>query len=189
MKLEMLLLHIHFDKLLGRFMNIRLDATPEHPPLEMHERYTHKANYPTTLAYLKIFLNDREVTSDVPSAYMLLLLNHLLVGVDKLLTGHDVIAKWFSDPWQLEIHPILSRNRLLLTLQLSEQWVAFKNVEVSLDRFVEEVLMLAKNWRRYLHEIYLDEIRHPEKGEQFRRFEQHLKSAEFAWKRYREMYS
>lgn len=170
-------------------MNIRLDVTPEHPPLDMHERYTHKANYPTTLAYLNIFLEDREVTSDVPSAYMLLLLHHLLTGVEKLLAGHDVIAKWFSDPWQLEMYPIKSIDRLRLTLHIPGHWVAFENVEVSLSQFIEEVLKVAKNWRKYLQETYSDEIYHLEKGEQFRRFEQHLKSAELAWQKSGEMHS
>lgn len=163
-------------------MNIRLVATPEHPPLEMHERYTHKANYPTTLAFLHVYLDGTDVTADISSAYMLLLLDHLLAGIGRLLKGDDANAEWFSDPWTLRMHPLVTKDRLFLTLDLGHRPTPLKNVEISLDQFVQEVINLAKKWREYLEETYSDEIFHPEKGEQFRRFEQHLKNAELAWK-------
>jgi hypothetical protein len=170
-------------------MDIRLIAVPEFPPFEMHERITYDANYPTTLAHLHIYLDGINATSDISSAYMLWLSDHLLVGVSELLEGNDVTAKWFSDPWQLEMHPHVNSNRLLLTLNMLRRPTPINNVEVPLDQFIQEVIKLGKSWGKYLEQIYLDEIYHPEKGEQFRRFEKHLMSGELAWKRHRGEYS
>jgi hypothetical protein len=159
-------------------MDIRLRAIPEHPPIEVHERYEHKANYTTTLAYLHILIDGENVIPNVSSAYMMWLLDHLLAGVAKLLQGKDVEVPWVADPWQLDLHPMLKKNRVRLTFRMPAR---IRDIEVPLEWFIQEAIGLGKSWRKYIVGIYPDEVFHPEKGRDFRLFEKHLQSAEEAW--------
>ncbi len=50
----------------GPFQDIRLDFTPE-PPLTEQERSHYSQNYPTTLAYLHVYLGEEDATELLPS--------------------------------------------------------------------------------------------------------------------------
>ncbi|CAG0933218.1 hypothetical protein TFLX_02972 [Thermoflexales bacterium] len=57
----------------GTFGRIHLEFIPERPLME-DERYRHKANYPTTMAFLNIYLDGENASEIVPSAHFLGLL-------------------------------------------------------------------------------------------------------------------
>ncbi len=61
----------------GSFQNIHLDFAPE-PPLTEEERSHYSANYPTTMAFLRVYLDGQDATELLPSGYLLLILDGLL---------------------------------------------------------------------------------------------------------------
>lgn len=168
----------------GTFSKISLDFMPDGPPLEIDERSKMRANYPTVLAFIYIKLDGKNTTELLPSAYFLLLLDHLLASIAKIVHGQSAIASWFSDPWQIELQGNPENNILSMTVQLPGRWIALKDVKVPLNQFALEVIHLAKRWHNYLQEHYDDEIFDSEKGEQFRRFEQHLNNAQTSYRKY-----
>jgi len=167
----------HLKTWTGSFEKLKLDYSPV-LPLSPNELSKLSENYPTESAYLHVYLDGNDTTIGLPSAYLLLLLDHLLTQFGNLMNGDRIIAEWFSDPWRLELEAKPSQNRILITLQVPNRWVAIQEACAPLDQFGKELLNLARNWARYLEEIYHDEINDPEWGEQYRRFVGYLEDAE-----------
>lgn len=169
----------------GSFQDIRLDFTPE-PPLTEQERYRHRQNYPTELAYLHVYLDVEDAAERLPSGYLLLILDGLLSGFADLATGQAIMAtaQWLSDPWQFDLRGDPAHNRVYITLHVPGRWVAMREVSVPLDRFGEEVVRLAQRWEKYLHSLYHEEMIDAEWGKDYRLFQQHLKRAQQALRSY-----
>lgn len=165
----------------GVFGQIKLDFSPEFDePLEIEERFTHKANYPTTLAYLHIYLDNQEVSQNVSSAYLLFLMDHLLAAIPMVLEGKEATAEWVSDPWQLDLVGLPATNQLQMTLRLSQRIPVLDRVKVPLDQFCQSVIELAYRWGEYLGESYPEEIHDSQKGKAYQRFTAHLNTAKAA---------
>jgi len=170
----------------GPFQDIRLYFTPE-PPLTEQERSHYSQNYPTTLAYLHVYLGEEDATEFLPSGYLLWILDGLLHGVADLVTGRSATATsdWGSDPWQFDLRGDPAHNRVYITLHVPGRWVAMRDVFAPLDRFGEEVIRLAQKWEKYLHSLYHEEMIDPEWGKDYRLFQQHLKRAQHALRSYK----
>lgn len=169
----------------GSFSMVELDFTPEFPPLEPEERFSHKANYPTTLAYVHISLDQQLTSRNVSSAYLLLLLDGLLAGLVKLCAGQTATAEWFSDPWQIVMRSVPESNIAYITLQMPGKHVVIQDAAVPLDKWGDAVMELASKWSLYLTSIYPDEVEHPEKGKAFERFKGHVSNARTALAEYK----
>lgn len=169
----------------GNFQDIRLDFTPE-PPLTEKERSRVSANYPTTLAYFHIYLNEHDATVSLPSGYMLWILGGLLSGFADLVSGQTTTATayWHSDPWCFDMRSNLAHNRVYITLHVPERWIAMRDVGIPLDRFGREVIRISQKWLKYLDSLYHEEIIDSKWGEQYRKFEGHLKRAQKALQEY-----
>ncbi len=170
----------------GSFQDIRLDFTPE-PPLTEQERYHHRQNYPTTLAYLHVYLDGEDAAELLPSGYLLLILDGLLSGFADLATGQatTAAAQWLSDPWRFDLRGDPVHDRVYITLHVPGRWVAMRDVCVPLDQFGREVIRLAQRWEKYLDSIYHGEMTHPEWGKDYRLFQEHMKRAQQALRDYR----
>jgi hypothetical protein len=168
----------------GSFHDIRLDFTPE-SPLTEDERADYSENYPTELAYLHVYLAGEDAAGLVPSAYLLLLLDHLLSNFADLTAGQAATARWFSDPWRFDLKGDPANNRVFITLHVPGRWVAMRDVSVPLDRFGQEVIKMAQKWASHLDNLYHDEIVDPKWGEQYRRFERLLEDAQKALRDYK----
>lgn len=169
----------------GAYDDIRLDFTPG-PPLTEEERYRHRQNYPTTLAYVHVYLNGEDAAELLPSGYLLWILDNLLSGFADIATGRALTesSSWGSDPWQFDLRGDPAQNRIFITLHVPERWVAMHDVAVPLDRFGAELLHLAHRWERYLLSLYLDEIMDPAWGEDYRLFQRHVERAQHALHEY-----
>ncbi len=173
----------HLKTWIGSFEKLKLDYSPE-PPLSSNEHSRLSENYPTELAYLHIYLDGNDAAIGLPPTYLLLLLDHLLAQFGDIMNGNRVMAEWFSDPWRLELKGRPSQNRILITLQVPNRWVAIQEACVPLDQFGKELLSLARNWGRYLEEIYPNEIADPDWGKQYRRFVAYLEDAQPLFEEY-----
>jgi hypothetical protein len=162
---------------------VKLGFTPEEPLLE-HEKYKHKANYPTTQASMHILLDGEDAAQNVPSGYLLFILNNLLDGIPQLLRGQSVTAQWFNEPWQWDIRGFPQQNRIVMTLHVQEQWVAMRGVTVPLDLFGKELLQLGREWLKHLKITYPIEVADPILGQKFRQLQEQLITAEQALARY-----
>ncbi|MEM7534728.1 MAG: hypothetical protein AAF639_21295 [Chloroflexota bacterium] len=161
----------------GTFEDITLEIVPESPPLEEHERSVISPNYPTVLGYVHIYLDGKNRTKKVPSAYVMFLIDHLLGKFEQLLQGEVVIAEWVSDPWQFELTPLVEQNRLKITLHVPNKWVALQNVDIPLSQFYAEVIHAAEQWKMYLAQHYGDEIENPDKNRDYQKYEQFIEIA------------
>ena len=123
-----------------------------------------------TLAYLCVYLDGKNVSNRVPSAYILWLLDHLLHGIGDLVCGRPAVAKWVADPWRFDLESDPEHDQVEITLHLPPKWVAMKNCIVPLGTFGRAVLRLAADLDEYLIEHYPDEVFDALKGEQYRRF-------------------
>jgi hypothetical protein len=172
-------------KVTGNFQDIRLDFTPE-APLEEKERSRVRANYPTTLAYLHIYLNGKDVTASLPSGYMLWILAGLLRGFTDLVSGQTTIAQanWYSDPWCFELRSNLKQNRVYITLHIPEQCIVMQDVGIPLDSFGHEIIRISQKWLKYLDRVYYEEIVDSKLGSEYRQFEKHLKNSQKALQEY-----
>lgn len=170
----------------GNFQDIRLGFTSE-PPLEEEERYQQSANYPTTLAYLHIYLNGSDAATLVPSGYMLWILGSLLNGIAEILsqTSVSTTANWYSDPWRLDLYSNLNKNKVYLTLHIPERRVVIQNVCVPLDKFGYELIRISKKWLQHLDSLYHEEITDPDLGRQYSQVENYLKKANQALQKYK----
>ena len=162
---------------MGSFENISLKFTPQFPPLSVEERSLSRPNYPTVLAYLHVYIDGNNVTEQVPSAYMLWLLDHMLSGFPDLFRGNCVVADWDSDPWRFDLKGELIHDRIYITLHVPGKWVAMKNVSVPLSKFGRAVIRLAHEWKDYLLNIYAEEILDPVKGSDYQSFLKYLRQA------------
>jgi hypothetical protein len=167
----------------GTYGHVRFAFSPE-PPLTAAERFSHKANYPTTLAYFHIYLDGEAASQHLPSGYVLWILGGMLGGLPDVLAGGTATAQWFSDPWQFDLHGLPAQNQLVLTLHVPDLWVAIHAAHVPLDQFGREVLRVAHAWLHYLDGLYHDEMMDVQKGDQYRLFLSHLRKAEHAVRAY-----
>ncbi len=169
----------------GSFQNIHLDFAPE-PPLTEEERSHYSANYPTTMAFLRVYLDGQDATELLPSGYLLWILDNLLSGFADLVTGQATTAAsgWGSDPWRFDLHGDPVHNRVYITLHVPGRWVAMHDVQVPLDQFGHEIIHLAERWQRYLDSLYHEEMVDPAWGKDYRLFEHHLKRAREALQEY-----
>lgn len=169
----------------GCFDRIRLDFTPDGPPLTAEERSRTSANYPTSLAFLHIRLNGKDAAELLPSGYLLLILDHLLGKFSGLTGGQVITAEWFSDPWQFDLRGDPAHNRVYITLHVPGHWVAMQDVSVPLDNFGDELIRVAEKWEEYLLRHYQEEMLDPgEWGDQYRRFKRYLQDAHKAIQQY-----
>ncbi len=165
----------------GLFNAVRLDFTPE-SPLAEEERSKFSANYPTTLAFLHVYLDGQDAAELIPSGYLMGILNGLLDGFAVLATGQGAPSPvgWGSDPWQFGLRSDVSHNKVYITLHVPGRWVAMQDVSVPLDRFGQEVIRLAEKWERYLHRFYHKEMLDPKWGEHYRHFRHYIARAKEA---------
>jgi hypothetical protein len=161
----------------GSFRDVSLEFVPDGPPLSNGERSDLFPNYPTELAFLHVFLDGKNVTGSVPSAYMLLLLDHLLSSLGDLVQGNPAVAMWFADPWQFDLVGDPAQDRVIVTLHVPGRWEAMKDVLVPLSRFGRSVIRVADGWREYLIKNYPVEISDHTKDAQYKRFTEHLTRA------------
>jgi hypothetical protein len=167
----------------GSFDTIKLDFTPD-PPLSEREMSKHRANYPTRLAKLHVYLDGADAGWPTPSSYLFFILNHLLDGMPTLIDGQVVTAPWFSDPWQFDIRGRPQHNGVLITLHVPERWVAIHNASVPLSQFGNEVIDLARRWMKYLEVTYPQELVNPDFNQQYLQFKQQLEKAKKALHQY-----
>lgn len=161
----------------GQFDKIKLAFIPDEPLTE-RERYKHKANYPTTQARLLIYLDGEEVTQCVPPGYMLFILIHLLDGVSDLMSGKSITAPWFNTAWQLDVLGYPSQDYVLITLHIPKNVTVIKNARVPMRQFCKEVVLLGKDWRKYMNKVFSDEISNKILNKQYIQFEKYLQETE-----------
>ena len=162
----------------GFFEQVGLSFTPD-LPVPDEERSQYKANYPTSLAFLHIYLDGEDATRQIPSGYLLPILEGLLVGTAGIISGQLIaaMAHWYSDPWQLELQGDLAHDRIILTLESPGRWVAMRDVELPLARFAWAVIAVAEQWAQYLEIHYHGELADPEKGKAYEQFLDRLRAA------------
>jgi hypothetical protein len=118
----------------GVFSEIVLSFVPEFPPLPEDERRSTE-NYPTTLAYLHVLLDGRNVSNRVSSAYILWLLDHLLHGIGDLVCGRSAVAGWVADPWRFDLESDPEPDQVEMILHFPPKRVAMKSCIVPLGKF------------------------------------------------------
>lgn len=147
----------------GTFERVQLEFVPE-PPLTEEERYNYKANYPTEMAFLNIYLDGENASEIVPSGYFLGLLIGLLDSFVRLATRHTVTATatWGpSDPWRLDLSSNCARGQIGIDLYVPDLWVPIRDACVPLIQFGRELVVMAQKWDKYITDLYQGEITKP----------------------------
>ena len=132
------------------------------------------------MAFLDVYLDGKNATKDVPSAFFIYLVGELLSELHNVLDGGSGEASWVSDPWRFKISGIPKTNHADITLHFPGRWVAIEHAVVPLDQYCREVIQLGQRWLNYLETDYEDEVFHPEKGKIYSLFKQDFISAKEA---------
>ena len=173
-------------KFTGAHKTAHLSFTPE-APLAMAERSQYRANYPTAMAHLHLYLGEEDVTKLLPSGYLLWILIDLLKGLSDMLTNQaeTAVSDWGSDPWQFDLRGDATRDVVEVTLHVPRSdWIVMDKVELPLGGFTSEVIRLAQEWSKWLNTHYYSEISDPEWGSTYRRFQDYLYQAQAALQKY-----